>query len=72
MPIHEGSSTTCSTTDDRQDLREKLAGLRSCPVARFRIICRVAWRVIEVVAVGPRQTIYQETLRKVRRSPRFL
>ena len=49
-------------------LREELAGLRSCRVTRFRIIYRVAGTVIEVVAVGPRQTIYQETWRKVRRS----
>lgn len=49
-------------------LREELAGLRSCRVARFRIIYRVAGTVIEAVAVGPRQTIYEETWRKVRRS----
>ena len=51
-------------------LRDELAGLRSCRVARFRIIYRVAGTVIEVVAVGPRQTIYEETWRKVRRSHR--
>ena len=49
-------------------LREELAGLRSCRVARFRIIYRVAGTVIEVVAVGPRRAIYEETWRKVRRN----
>jgi mRNA interferase RelE/StbE len=48
-------------------LREELAGLRSCRVARFRIIYRVAGTAIEVVAVGPRQTINEETWKKVRR-----
>ena len=53
-------------------LREELLGLRSCRVARFRIIYRVAGTVIEVVAVGSRQTIYQETWRKVCRRSRPL
>lgn len=45
-------------------LRDDLAGLRSFRVGRFRIIYRVAARqVIEVVAVGPRRTIYRETAR---------
>ena len=48
-------------------LRDELAGLRSCRVGRFRIIYRVAGSVIEIVAVGPRATIYEETWRRVRR-----
>ena len=48
-------------------LRDELAGLRSCRVGRFRIIYRVVGTVIEIVAVGPRATIYQETWRRVRR-----
>ena len=51
-------------------LREELAGLRSCRVARFRIVYRLAGTVIEVVAIGPRRAIYEETWRRVRaRSP---
>ncbi|HEY6000623.1 MAG TPA: type II toxin-antitoxin system RelE/ParE family toxin [bacterium] len=50
-------------------LRDELGGLRSCRVARFRIIYRVAGTVIEIVAVGPRRTIYEETWRKVRKPP---
>jgi len=48
-------------------LRDELAGLRSSRVGRFRIIYRVAGSVIEIVAVGPRATIYEETWRRVRR-----
>jgi mRNA interferase RelE/StbE len=48
-------------------LRDELSGLSSCRVGRFRIIYRVAGPVIEVVAVGPRRTIYEETWRRVRR-----
>ena len=50
-------------------LRNELAGLRSCRVSRFRIVYRVAGATIEIVAVGPRRTIYQETWRRVRKSP---
>ena len=48
-------------------LRDELGGLRSCRVGRFRIVYRMAGSVIEIVAVGPRATIYEETWRRVRR-----
>lgn len=47
-------------------LRDELAGLRSCRVARFRIVYRVVGTIVEIVAVGPRRTIYEETWKKVR------
>jgi mRNA interferase RelE/StbE len=50
-------------------LREELAGLRSCRISRFRIVYRAVGSVIEIVAVGPRRTIYEETWRRVRRKP---
>lgn len=47
-------------------LQGDLKGLRSLRVARFRVIYRVpAGRIIEVVAIGPRDRIYEETLRLV-------
>lgn len=48
-------------------LRDELAGLRSCRVGRLRIVCRVSGPIVELVAVGPRATIYEETWRRVRR-----
>lgn len=50
-------------------LRDDLAGLRSCRVGRFRIVYRVAGGAIEIIAVGPRRTIYQETWQRVRKVP---
>jgi mRNA interferase RelE/StbE len=51
-----------------KELRDELAGLRSLRVGRVRIIYRVApRRLIDLVAIGPRRTIYQETLRLLRR-----
>jgi mRNA interferase RelE/StbE len=52
-----------------KSLRDVLAGLRSCRVSRFRIVYRVVGTAIEIVAIGPRRTIYQETWRRVRKSP---
>jgi mRNA interferase RelE/StbE len=50
-----------------QELHDELAGLRSLRVSRFRIVYRVApTRVIELIAIGPRRTIYEETLRLLR------
>jgi mRNA-degrading endonuclease RelE of RelBE toxin-antitoxin system len=51
-----------------KELRDELAGLRSLRVGQIRIIYRVeARRLIDLVAIGPRRTIYQETLRHLRR-----
>ncbi len=44
-------------------LRGELQGMRSFRVSRFRIIYRPVAQVIEVIAVGPRRSIYEETLR---------
>jgi mRNA interferase RelE/StbE len=52
-------------------LKDELDGLRSLRVARFRVIYRIGRKgLIEVVAVGPRKSIYEETLRLLRRRQR--
>lgn len=49
-------------------LRDELLGLRSYRLGRLRVICRVAKPgVIEIIAIGPRRTIYAETFRLVKR-----
>jgi mRNA interferase RelE/StbE len=49
-------------------LRDDLSGLRSFRVGRFRIIYREPSRkVLEIVAIGPRASIYQETFRLLAR-----
>lgn len=48
-------------------LKAELAGLRSLRVGRVRIVYRESHDAIDVVAVGPRERIYEETLRLVRR-----
>jgi mRNA interferase RelE/StbE len=44
-------------------LRGELQGLRSFRVSKFRIIYRAMAQVIEAVGLGPRRSIYEETLR---------
>jgi mRNA interferase RelE/StbE len=48
-------------------LRGELEGMRSFRVGKFRIIYRLASDIIEIIALGPRRSIYQETLRLIRR-----
>ncbi|MBI2526533.1 MAG: type II toxin-antitoxin system RelE/ParE family toxin [Candidatus Rokubacteria bacterium] len=51
-----------------KELRDELAGLRGFRLGRFRIVYRLGpRRLIELVAIGPRRSIYEETLRLVRR-----
>jgi len=51
-------------------LKNELAGLRSFRVGSFRIIYRVMRTSVEIVAVGPRERIYEETHRILKRGRR--
>lgn len=52
-------------------LKNELAGLRSFRVGRFRIVYRLAGAtILEVVAIGPRITIYEETYRLIHEKKR--
>jgi mRNA-degrading endonuclease RelE of RelBE toxin-antitoxin system len=48
-------------------LKDDLAGLRSFRIGRLRIIYRISRIGIQVIAIGPRSRIYQDTLRFVKR-----
>lgn len=48
-------------------LKGELLGFRSLRVGRVRVIYRETPSATEIVAVGPRERIYEETLRLVRR-----
>jgi len=48
-------------------LKDELAGLRSFRVGTFRVIYRVTRKVVEIVAIGPRGRIYEETYRLLKR-----
>ena len=42
-------------------LKDELEGMRSFRVSRLRIIYRVQRQRVEVIAIGPRDRIYEET-----------
>ena len=52
-----------------KSLRDELEGLRTLRVSRFRIIYRILHeeRTVEIVAIGPRENIYEETYRLIGR-----
>jgi len=48
-------------------LRDNMAGLRNFKIGRLRVIYRVSKTEVQVVAIGPRSRIYEETSRLLRR-----
>ena len=49
-------------------LREELAGLMTFRISSFRIVYRITkGSVVEIVAIGPRKRIYEETYRLVKK-----
>jgi mRNA interferase RelE/StbE len=65
--INAAMKIISSTPDAGKALRDDLAGLRSFRVSRFRIIYRISHRTIEIIAIGPRERIYEETYRLIRK-----
>ncbi len=50
-----------------KSLKDELEGLKSFRISRFRIIYRISYlRQIEIVAIGHRESIYDEMLRIIR------
>jgi len=51
-------------------LKDELQGLRSYRVKRYRIVYRIRpkKRHIEIVAIGPRKVVYEETFRILKKS----
>jgi len=50
-------------------LKDDLSGLWSFRMGGFRIIYRIAdKRVVEIVAIGPRERIYEETFKLLKKS----
>ena len=66
--VRAGLDELIHNPDTGKPLRDDLDGLRSLRVGRFRIIYRInSPRVIDVVAIGPRRTIYEEITKRLRR-----
>ena len=46
-------------------LKDELEGYWSLPIGRTRIIYRPVEGSVEIVAIGPRQTIYEDAFRQI-------
>ncbi|MBU1183478.1 MAG: type II toxin-antitoxin system RelE/ParE family toxin [Pseudomonadota bacterium] len=66
--IKSGLRAILEDPDTGKMLRNELAGLRSFRVSRFRTICRIIKKEVEIVAVGPRIRIYEETYRLLQKN----
>jgi len=64
--IKAGVQRILDNAESGKMLKDDLSGLRSFRVGKFRIIYRNSKAMIEIIALGPRKTIYEETLRLVR------
>jgi mRNA interferase RelE/StbE len=51
--------------DSGKPVKEELLGYWSLPIGRTRIIYRPVEGAVEIVAIGPRQTIYEDALRQI-------
>ena len=69
--IKSSFQTILSDPFSGKALKDELIGLRSFRVSRYRIIFKVSDRKqIEVVAIGPRERIYEETFRILKKENR--
>jgi mRNA-degrading endonuclease RelE of RelBE toxin-antitoxin system len=51
-----------------KSLKEELTGLKNYRVSTFRIIYRISSQnCIDLIAIGPRKTIYEETYRQIKK-----
>lgn len=66
--VRAAFQSVCTDPYSGKALKDELERLRSFRVGRLRIVYRIGPRKqIEIVAVGPRKNIYQETFRLLRR-----
>ncbi|MBI4686976.1 MAG: type II toxin-antitoxin system RelE/ParE family toxin [Nitrospirae bacterium] len=67
--IKAASQAILNDPQSGKALRDRLKGMQSFKVGKFRVVYRTPKdkRIIEVVAIGPRKAIYEETLRVLQR-----
>ena len=66
--IRAGLQHIVAEPDSGKSLKDELEGLKSCRISRFRIIYRISSKkIIDIVAIGPRKTIYEETYRIIKK-----
>jgi mRNA interferase RelE/StbE len=49
-----------------EPLRDRLSGYRRIRIGRWRVVYRERGRVVDVFAIGPRATVYEDLLARLR------
>ena len=66
--IRAGLQHIVTEPESGKSLKDELEGLKSYRISRFRIIYRISSKkIIDIVAIGPRRTIYEETYRIIKK-----
>jgi mRNA interferase RelE/StbE len=66
--IRAGLQHIVTEPESGKSLKDELKGLKSYRISRFRIIYRISSKkIIDVMAIGPRRTIYEETYRIIKK-----
>ena len=66
--IRAGLQHIVTEPESGKSLKDELEGLRSYRISRFRIIYRISSKqTIDIVTVGPRMAIYEETYRIIKK-----
>ena len=66
--IRAGLRHILTEPESGKSLKDELEGLKSYRIRGFRIIYRISSKqIIDVVAVGPRNNIYEETYRIIKK-----
>ena len=66
--IRAGLLQIATEPESGKSLKDELEGLKIYRTSRFRIIYRVSSKqTIDIVAVGPRKTIYEETYKIIKK-----
>jgi mRNA interferase RelE/StbE len=67
--VRAGLHFLVQNPDSGKALKEELHGLRSYRIKRYRVIYRIVApeKIMEIVAIGPRKNIYEETFKIISR-----
>ena len=66
--IRAGLRHIVTEPESGKSLKDDLEGLKSYRISRFRITYPISSKkIIDVVAIGPRKTIYEETYRIIKK-----
>ena len=66
--IRAGLRHIVTEPDSGKPLKDELEGLKSYRISKFRVVYRISTkRIIDIFAIGPRRTIYEETYRLIKK-----